>query len=268
MAFKGKLVIEREEYDLQTFSYSYFLVDHSHLMEVDKRKNPYPITLDELYQIAQKHILGLRPLEGAYGGILNITLESSEKDDLLYYLFNRTRDRGVNFTEGYISVYGQDEYAPIRLIQFKDAFINYISEDFSSTGNQPMMLSLKISAGVVQYDKTVKFKKSWAESDFIPRSVRIAQSSSHSEEDKPEELPLILQKVEWRNLNMQTIEELPYEGEVILYAEILNVDAGDVFEFEIERTDLEPLKIKGIVGPPEEGLYSMQKTIDVEILYK
>jgi hypothetical protein len=196
-----KLIIGNEERDILRFSTGYFepnpldpcWVSESMLSKFKKEgvipedyQQPNPLSLKDFrkYKVS-------RPLSAPvvsfydpcpFGGILNLTMESTDNDDFFYHAF-----RNEKWLNGRIEVYNVFSDLPFRRFEFWDACIIEISERFEANSGMPMLLNIEFSPATLRVDRTVVFQKSWYMTEInapIPiykRESEVAATSNFSE---------------------------------------------------------------------------------------
>lgn len=103
------------------------------------------VILDLDYEFVQPMDQHNRPNGRPKGGIINLSVESSKKNDLLEWMLAPDMQK-----EGTITIFKRDAAgAALKTIKFSDAFCTRYRERYSSAGNSPMTLSMTISAGQI-----------------------------------------------------------------------------------------------------------------------
>ena len=154
---KIKLIIDSEERDILSFSTGYF---EPHPQNPAWKK-PFATMEDFENFYSPRAFKPFAPRYGyqtcPYGGTIHIIMASTDNDDFFYnVLFKETSHRG------FIEIYNaRDEEQPVRKIEFWDAYIVQISEEFHGYSNIPMLLYCTISPAIARYNNHLVFKQSW-----------------------------------------------------------------------------------------------------------
>lgn len=94
------------------------------------------------YEISQSTDAQNRPNGKPRGGVINLTLEASNKNDLAEWMLSPTMKKS-----GQLTFYRRDANSSMKTISFSDAFcINY-KESFDAGNQDPMKTIIRISAG-------------------------------------------------------------------------------------------------------------------------
>lgn len=115
------------------------------------------VILDVDYEFSQSLDPHNMPNCKPKGGIMNLSVESSKKNDLLEWMLAPDMKK-----TGTITFSKRDSEAILKTIQFDDAYCVRYRERFSSTSNSPMILSLTISAGHISINNKFSMKNSWS----------------------------------------------------------------------------------------------------------
>ncbi|MFP2996461.1 type VI secretion system tube protein TssD [Spongiivirga sp. MCCC 1A20706] len=107
--------------------------------------------LDLNYKINQQTDLNGRPTRRALGGTIHVKIEST-KDDLGLYeaMFSPTQS-----VQGSIRVYKRDGFSKSFDIEFANAYVVGLNENYNAISNQPLHMDITISAQILRIRNTV-----------------------------------------------------------------------------------------------------------------
>ena len=101
------------------------------------------------YEISQSTDAQNRPNGKPKGGIISLTLEASNKNDLAEWMLSPTMKKA-----GQLTFFRRDANSSMKTISFSDAFcINY-RETFDANSKDPMKTLVRISAGELKINNT------------------------------------------------------------------------------------------------------------------
>lgn len=231
MAHEAHLFIEDVQRQLLTFKLNYFKVANSVIYKWsnDNRHG----TLDSLYAASQVN-------EGLFysndiipfGGIIDLTMESTESDEWLYDWFVPLRDSGTALKHGRIDFFGEDEFQPFKRVEFWDTWIPTISEAMSSTGTDPMILSLQLSPATIRYNREVVVRKVWYITDIDKKNEK------HTEKERE----LFVRDIKWKGRKADYISPVYRKDMMLNHNLTLEVGVrdhlpGDSFELQVKQSN-------------------------------
>lgn len=110
------------------------------------------------YEISQPTDSQNRPNGKPKGGIINLTLEASNKNDLAEWMLSPTMKKA-----GQLTFYRRDANSAMKTISFSDAFCVNYKEVFVANGEDPMKTLIRISAGELKINNaTVAVTNPWS----------------------------------------------------------------------------------------------------------
>lgn len=117
------------------------------------------------YEISQPTDAQNRPNGKPKGGIINLTLEASNKNDLAEWMLSPTMKKS-----GQLTFYRRDANSSMKTISFSDAFcINY-KECFDASNKDPMKTLVRISAGELKINNTA-VTNPWSSMSALAQNV-------------------------------------------------------------------------------------------------
>jgi hypothetical protein len=110
------------------------------------------------YEISQPTDSQNRPNGKPKGGIINLTVEASNKNDLAEWMLSPTMKKA-----GQLTFYRRDANSSMKTISFSDAFCVNYKEVFVANGDDPMKTLIRISAGELKINNsTVAVTNPWS----------------------------------------------------------------------------------------------------------
>lgn len=97
-----------------------------------------------------------RPNGAPSGGVFNITIESSNKADLLEWMLSHTMMK-----TGQLTFSRRDAQSSMRTVRFIDAFCVGYNEHFDSVNDKPMQIDLTISARLLKFGGSLEVRNQW-----------------------------------------------------------------------------------------------------------
>lgn len=94
------------------------------------------------YEITQSTDSQNRPNGKPKGGIINVTVEASNKNDLAEWVLSPTMKKS-----GQLTFYRRDANSSMKTVAFSDAFCVSYKEEFEAKDTDPMTTKIRISAG-------------------------------------------------------------------------------------------------------------------------
>ena len=91
-----------------------------------------------------------RPSTGVRGGIILLTIEYQERTDLAGWMINPTKTKS-----GKVLISNRDNAGKLVSLDFEDAYCTRMHGNFESYGEQPFVLTLKLSAKNLTFDNEV-----------------------------------------------------------------------------------------------------------------
>lgn len=101
------------------------------------------------YEINQPTDAQNRPNGKPKGGLINLTLEASNKNDLAEWMLSPTMKKS-----GQLTFYRRDANSSMKTVSFSDAFCVNYKEVFDANSNDPMKTIIRISAGELKINNT------------------------------------------------------------------------------------------------------------------
>lgn len=237
MFYQALLTIDERKKELVGFATHYFRVDAAIFFDWCE-ENSYR-TLGQVEKLTKKRNKIFRPVKEPFGGILNISFEASRQDELFYHWFYQG-----NLEHGTIELYNHtDVYMPFKRIEFWDGWISNFSEDFSSTGEKPMIFSCSISAATIRVNKELVVQRNWWITDI---------NAKEEKSDSEEKGNIICKRAYWIDENGKERDDLDVDVPVTLYIVLEgDYDIGQVLSPLIEdKSDdgIKRCKCKGTVN--------------------
>ena len=96
-----------------------------------------------------------RPSEKPRGGQIRLLIEGTAKTDFLEWMISPSLTK-----KGSITFYRRDTMAGLKKVEFQEAHCVEYSESFNATDNQPLKISLLITAKEISVKGTT-FKNNW-----------------------------------------------------------------------------------------------------------
>ena len=125
------------------------------------------------YDIMQMMDHDHRPSDLPKGGLIQVTIESSNSNELFEWMVHPTM-----LKNGRIDFYRRDANSSMKTIEFTDAFCVYLKEVFNAEGKTPMVTKLTISARELKV-KNLTISNPWPgmKSSSTPASQQISTYS-------------------------------------------------------------------------------------------
>jgi len=231
MGFKTILEVDGVIRNVLNFRIEYFVPDYKL-----KDTNKSFWSIDD-YRSLPLASWRMRPHDPV-GGLLEITLESTSHDDEFWdWLGNNQKVPAKN---GKIVIFSADEeFMPLRVLEFWDCFLINIAEHFNSVGGSPMTFSIRLSPGILQIDRGALISRYWKWTDFEEKTNLAFQ----------EDLDPRVTRIYWMDeYEKNKIEKFNVGQNVLLIAETEGYNMNDTIELSIEnKRDGKIVKVTGQV---------------------
>jgi hypothetical protein len=251
MAYKAVLKVDGEQRTLLTYHYHLFDMWTGDILKVSDTRR----TLYDFMAVAEASPYAFRRHEGEepFGGLFDFSMESTGDDDFLYHWFiPNYREGYTRLNHGIIELYdGNDEYMPMKRIEFWDAWITEISEHFASVESSPMRISFTMSPATIRVNKEFVFRKCWWQTDINEKEVQ-----------QQEEAELFVSDVKWRVKKGNYVSPA-YRKDMMLNhsidLEVITKDFNEGESFELTVKQSNGRRIKG-----ESTEFSVSGSVDAD----
>ena len=96
-----------------------------------------------------------RPSSGVYGGIINLSVESTDDTSIVESLVNQFKP-----VDGKITFKKSDEDAKMKELSWEKGYFVHLREGIDITGNQPMQIDFTVSAQTIKIGNA-EHKNDW-----------------------------------------------------------------------------------------------------------
>lgn len=170
------------------------------------------------------------------GGLVTLAFASGYDDDRLLRWMTHSQEGEICTLTACKIVFYKDDFDGVVLFEYKynDATIVYWKETFSSIGEEPMTVTMTISAAI-QEVKWQTLIKPWQES-WIPPSEQMPYQAVESTSD-----PRILEAF-WMDEHMENrIDTSVFTKKATLVVKTANIASGESVQLKIRRKDNQSL---------------------------
>jgi hypothetical protein len=118
------------------------------------------------YEISQPIDHQNKPSGKPKGGIINLTIESNQKNDIIEWMVSPTMKKS-----GKVTFYRRDANSSMRTLSFNDGFCVNYKEIFDASGSNPMKLQIKVSAGEMKINNANSLVHPWSSASAAAAEV-------------------------------------------------------------------------------------------------
>ena len=118
------------------------------------------------YEITQPTDAQNRPNGKPKGGIINLTLEASAKNDLAEWMMSPTMKKS-----GRLTFYRRDANSSMKTVSFSDGFCIYYHESFDANNKDPMKTIIRISAGEMKINNNCVLTNPWSSMSALAADI-------------------------------------------------------------------------------------------------
>jgi len=216
MGFKTILEVDGVIRNVLNFRIEYFVPDYK---LKDTNKSFWSIDDYKTLPLASWRIGAFYPI----GGLLEMTFESTSNDDDFWFWLGNNKE--VPAKNGKIVMFSDDEFMPLRVLEFWDCFLINISETFNSISENPMTFSVRLSPGILQINRGNIINKYWKWTNFEEKSNFAVEE---------EKTPRVTRMYWMDEKEEKHIDE--FNGEPILFiAETADYDEGEILDFPLKN---------------------------------
>lgn len=118
------------------------------------------------YEITQSTDAQNRPNGKPKGGIINLTLEASAKNDLAEWMMSPTMKKS-----GRLTFYRRDANSSMKTVTFSDGFCIHYHESFDANNKDPMKTTIRISAGELKINNNCVLTNPWSSMSALASDI-------------------------------------------------------------------------------------------------
>ncbi len=166
-----------------------------------------------------------RPTGKPIGGRLNFIIESTRDDSFFYESVISPTAK----CQGEIVFYKRDGLSTLFKMEFANAQILSLSEEFTAVGEMPLCMNISIGWGIMKIRETIH-QETWN-----PNNPFVEIEETVISEEEP---TIIGYHIEDLNGHIIDKEEIEVDDEIILVVESLNA-VGEVYELDLDDSKLD-----------------------------